>query len=411
MPIVYFIIAAIGLANAAWWRWADRRLTLQRHGRIWRSLLAAWALSQLLYLAYFVLAPNSARRVHPWIPMPFIAAVYIWNLIMLPASWIGIAIGTMALGIKRLAANGPSRLPTRQPGPQSRSDIVHSGVTRRQVLAAAAVAVPPIVTAMAVARAMPQLEQFRVRSIDLGIPGLPPNLNGLRLAHVSDIHVGRYTRQGVLQRVVEATNRLKAELVLFTGDLIDLSLEDLDRGIDTLKQIDPRHGLALIEGNHDLIENADEFDRRTKASGLPLLIDETMTVSLRGERIQLLGTRWGTAIGDRRRAGDLAFAQSIARLQRQRAPGAFPILLAHHPHAFDPAAAAGFPLTLSGHTHGGQLMVSDRIGFGPLFFRYWSGAYRKGTSQLVVSNGIGNWFPLRANAPAEIIQLTLNAVS
>jgi hypothetical protein len=81
--------------------------------------------------------------------------------------------------------------------------------------------------------------------------------------------------------------------------------------------------------------------------------------------------------------------------------------LAHHPHAFDAAAAAKIPLTLSGHTHGGQLMLSEQFGFGPAMFRYWSGLYRSGASQLVVSNGVGNWFPLRVNAPAEIIHITL----
>ena len=86
---------------------------------------------------------------------------------------------------------------------------------------------------------------------------------------------------------------------------------------------------------------------------------------------------------------------------------AFPILLAHHPHAFEPAAEAGIPLTLSGHTHGGQLILTKTVGFGPLMYRYWSGEYAKGDSRLVVSNGVGNWFPIRTNAPAEIVHITL----
>ncbi|HEY2107112.1 MAG TPA: hypothetical protein VGH29_15040, partial [Candidatus Binataceae bacterium] len=71
------------------------------------------------------------------------------------------------------------------------------------------------------------------------------------------------------------------------------------------------------------------------------------------------------------------------------------------------AAAASLPLTLSGHTHGGQLMWNERAGFGPALFRYWSGLYTRGASKLIVSNGVGNWFPLRTNAPAEIVHLTL----
>ena len=65
------------------------------------------------------------------------------------------------------------------------------------------------------------------------------------------------------------------------------------------------------------------------------------------------------------------------------------------------------PLTLSGHTHGGQLMLNERCGFGPALFRYWSGLYTRDDSKLIVSNGVGNWFPLRARAPAEIVHLTL----
>ncbi len=94
-----------------------------------------------------------------------------------------------------------------------------------------------------------------------------------------------------------------------------------------------------------------------------------------------------------------------------RDPAACPILLAHHPHAWD--YVSGIPLTISGHTHGGQLMLTDDIGFGPEIFRYWSGLYTQKAGKpaegdaLVVSNGTGNWFPLRVNAPAEIVHITL----
>ena len=100
-------------------------------------------------------------------------------------------------------------------------------------------------------------------------------------------------------------------------------------------------------------------------------------------------------------------AASMRELLAARNASAFPILLAHHPHAFDAAADAQLPLTLSGHTHGGQLMLNEQLGFGPAMFRYWSGLYERGASKLIVSNGVGNWFPLRLNAPAEVVHLTL----
>jgi hypothetical protein len=99
----------------------------------------------------------------------------------------------------------------------------------------------------------------------------------------------------------------------------------------------------------------------------------------------------------------------VAALKPAIDPDAFPILLAHHPHAFDAAAAAKIPLTISGHTHGGQIMLNERLGAGPVRFRYVSGLYQKGDSSLLVCNGIGNWFPLRINAPAELLHIQLQS--
>jgi len=95
---------------------------------------------------------------------------------------------------------------------------------------------------------------------------------------------------------------------------------------------------------------------------------------------------------------------------QHRQAEAFPVLLAHHPHAFDAAVKADLPLTLAGHTHGGQWMLDSQHGVGSALFRYWSGLYTRGRSQMIVSNGVGNWLPVRINAPAEIVHLTLRCV-
>ena len=95
----------------------------------------------------------------------------------------------------------------------------------------------------------------------------------------------------------------------------------------------------------------------------------------------------------------------------RRDPAAFGIHLIHHPHLWDHTTEV--PLTLAGHTHGGQLMVTKEIGFGPMMYRYWSGLYTRPATEttpmqaLVVSNGVGNWFPVRVEAPAEIVHITL----
>jgi hypothetical protein len=263
---------------------------------------------------------------------------------------------------------------------------------------------PPVFTVGLTGVAMYQLNQVRVRRFVLPIADLPGALDGMTIAQVSDMHVGRFTKGEVLEKTVRLVNDLRADLVLLTGDLINDALADLDTGLELARKMEARFGLAIIEGNHDLIENPREFETRVRASGISFLLDQSTIMNVREFPVQLLGLRWTRAYGEGR---DAAIGAEVRKLLEQRSAGAFPILLAHHPHAFDAAAAAEMPLTLSGHTHGGQLMLNEQLGFGPAMFRYWSGLYERGASKLIVSNGVGNWFPLRVNAPAEIVHLTL----
>jgi uncharacterized protein len=418
--LVLFLIfpIAIVLANIAWWRWADRRARLFRHPRAWRIAIAAFAILPLLFALIFLLVPPLGRQSH-LLPIPFMTTIYIWNILVLPAALLWIAGIHLAESRAKKRANlSPS------PGTPSFAEIARwkgrgeglsnaseqPTLTRRQALAAAAIAVPPLVTMGLASRAMAQMGSFRLRSIDVPISNLPPSLDGLTIAHVSDIHIGKFTRSGVLQQVIETTNQLRADLVIYAGDLIDLSLSDLPAGIDLINKLDSRFGLVMIEGNHDLVQDPDEFERATAAANLPVLFDQAKTLNVRGVPIQFLGIRWGKPDdGPRRYSNNEVIRDSVKQVLTLRDPGAFPILLGHHPHAFDSAIEAQIPLTLSGHTHGGQLMLTEQLGAGPVMFKYWSGLYQRGNSSLVVSNGVGNWFPLRVNAPAEIIHITLRA--
>jgi predicted MPP superfamily phosphohydrolase len=270
-------------------------------------------------------------------------------------------------------------------------------MTRREWIKAGVTLAPAVLTAGGAIFGERQLEQFRLRRLILPISGLPPSLDGLTIAHVSDVHVGHFTRGAVLERIVRTTNDLKADLVLMTGDLINLALRDLPVGIDLVRGLRGREGVFLCEGNHDLMEDPVKFRREVRRAGLPFLLEEGSSVAVHGTSIQVLGTAWSHT--------DVDHAESMERLRALRDPKAFHIVLAHHPHAFD--FADDFPLMLAGHTHGGQLMLTQDIGCGPWMFRYWSGEYRRPGRTLVVSNGVGNWFPVRINAPAEILHLTL----
>ena len=271
-----------------------------------------------------------------------------------------------------------------------------------------AAGLPFLVALIATAYASWQLDRFRIRRLKLTIPNLPSSLAGFTIVHLSDLHIGKLTRGKVLDDIVAATTQLQPDLILFTGDLINMSLEDLPVGLEKLREMKSRYGLFLCEGNHDLIEDPSRFEAEVRASGLHFLTNESAVFEVKGQKVRILGLRWGEELALADKNTGAAQASALHRLLAQSDPGEFTILLCHHPAAFDAAAAAGIPLTLAGHTHGGQLMLTRTRGFGPWLYRYWSGLYQKGASQLIVSNGVGNWFPLRIHAPAELIHLTLD---
>ncbi len=392
---ILVIIGLMIVLDVAWWV-ASLRLTKRKRWRVLASVFMAGQMAGLLSII------GGRWWNVDWLRQPpkaIIAAVIIWHFFGLALVFPVIIVRACAWLVRGLA-----RVVGVRRDPSVAAAASGNSLTRREFIGATAALAPPLFTVGLTGVALAQLNQFRVRRFTLSIPALPQALDGITLAHLSDIHVGRMTHGRVLREMVQTTNALRADLVLLTGDLINDSLADLSEGIALVKAMEGRYGLWTIEGNHDLIENGAEFERRVKAAGVPFLLNESAVVQVRGYPVQLFGLRWLRGDGLRR---DRVTAAWVRELMRQRQPEAFPLLLAHHPHAFDAAVAADLPLTLSGHTHGGQLMFDSKHGCGPALFRYWSGLYTRGRAQLIVSNGVGNWFPIRINAPAEIVHLTL----
>ncbi|QOV88243.1 metallophosphoesterase [Humisphaera borealis] len=427
MAAFWFIIAFMFAGNVGWWLWADRRLRPLPVAPLWRSLLGLFIGLQLAYLVFFFIAPSTARRAHYYVPQDALGVFYLWCLIVLPTTVLltllvnGGRWGFRILGGggkhagPRLPSGGPPREPKEGHGqeylpmpPEAQQSA--PSLSRRQLLAAATVAIPPLLVGTGVVYGRHSIYDLRVRRVDLAVPQLPYDLNGLTIAHLSDIHVGKFVDERYLRHVREMTNALHADLHLMTGDLIDLAISDLPGALDFVTSLDPKHGLLMCEGNHDLIEDGPAFYSGTRRRGVPLLLDGGKAVRLpgRSSAVRILGLRWGgTGAGS---PADEGFSRTVEQLTASKQPEEFPILLAHHPHAFDAAAAAGIPLTLAGHTHGGLLMLSERVGPAALMYRYFSGLYRKSDSHLFVSNGVGSWYPVRVNAQPEIVHFTLRSV-
>ena len=390
MGFIFTIIGLMVSLDLIWWIILAR--ATNHAGRIIISIFMAAMVVGLLVIIISRMSRGDWDRM---IPKSAVSAIFIWHFIGLGLlTLIGVLLIPILIGQKIISRKAPAKI--------ERAEMNHW--TRRDFLGFTGAILPPVFTFGLTGIAMAQLNNFRVRRFVLSIVDLPRELDGMTIAQVSDMHVGRFTKGEILEKTVEVVNEMRADLVLLTGDLINDALADLDTGLELARRMESRFGIAIIEGNHDLIENPTEFEARVKASRIPFLLDESTVVTVRGVPVQLLGLSWTRIYGKGR---DAAIATSVQRLLEQRVADAFPILMAHHPHAFDAAASAGLPLTLSGHTHGGQLMLNEQLGFGPALFRYWSGLYERGQSKLIVSNGVGNWYPLRVNAPAEIVHLTL----
>ena len=363
-----------------------------------RLTLAIFALAQIAGLMWLLTQRFSHTESTALFCKWAMAIVFIWHLIVLPL-FLLVAIALLPI----LTVTALARVARRRHQPSPAMGETSGELSRRQFLGVAWATAPPLLNLSLAAIAMRQLDQFRVRRFTLPIADLPHDLHGLTIAQISDMYVGRFTSGRILREIVRVVNHLRVDLILLTGDLINDTLADLAHALELVRSMQARFGVYLIEGNHDLVDNGGEFEHRVKHSGIPFLLDESTIVTIRGKPVQLLGLSWTRA----RKNRDAAIASSVHRLIKQRQPESFPILLAHHPHAFDAAAQASIPLTLSGHTHGGQLMLNEQCGFGPALFRYWSGLYTNCGSNLIVSNGVGNWFPLRVRAPAELVHLTL----
>jgi predicted MPP superfamily phosphohydrolase len=235
----------------------------------------------------------------------------------------------------------------------------------------------------------------------LVFPNLPPALNGLRIAHLSDVHAGIHMSEAKMQEIVKQTNALGADLIVQTGDMIDISQSFIPDYVRAFRDLHAPLGVVTCLGNHDRYTGEDAVVRGVKDAGQVFVKNGAHVIEHRGAALALVG------IDDPRnwRADD---PQDDDLMQALRvtppATEAFRILLAHRPGSFDGAAPRDIPLTLAGHIHGGQFYLPV-IGWSPgrLITKYVMGHFTQGASQLYVSRGIGVvGVPLRIFVPPEI---------
>jgi predicted MPP superfamily phosphohydrolase len=240
----------------------------------------------------------------------------------------------------------------------------------------------------------------RIRTHEIAIAGLPAAFDGYRIAQISDLHCGPFADGARIDRWVAEVNRLDADLVAVTGDLIASGSTFVPVVAASLGKLRGRDGVFACMGNHDYFTDGEEMAASLERAGLTLLRNRGVEVRRAGGRIYVAGVddTW-----TRRDDLDAALAA--------RPEGAPVLLLAHDPALFPVAAERGVALTLSGHTHGGQLGVpffAKRFNLARTITRFTTGLYQIGAATLYVTRGLGTTgMPIRLSVPAEIAVLTL----
>jgi hypothetical protein len=227
------------------------------------------------------------------------------------------------------------------------------------------------------------LRGARAHMVDISIPDLHEDLDGFRIAQVTDLHVGRSIGARYVAKVVALTKSLNPDIVVLTGDMVDGSVERLAGDVSSLRELAHRGRGYFVLGNHDCYSGPQAWTAHFRKLGFRVLLNEHALLEHRRARI-VIGGVLDPALEPGPRP-ELAAAD---------APSAdFRLLLAHRPNAAPAAARLGFDLQLSGHTHGGQFfpwtMVVRRV-HAP----HSHGLSREGRMWVYVSPGTGTWGPL-----------------
>lgn len=259
---------------------------------------------------------------------------------------------------------------------------------------------PAGLTATAALTLLAFVHRVRVVRRDVHISSLPEEFDGYRIVQISDLHCGPFASGRRVSGWVRRVNALEADAVAVTGDLIASGTAFVSVVANALGALTARDGVYAAMGNHDYFGDGEHMARALGDAGLSVLRNEGVEVERGGARIYVAGV-------DDTWTGRDDVDKALAR----RPEGMPTVLLAHDPVLFQEAAARGVDLTLSGHTHGGQLGVpffARRWNLARVITRFTTDLYREGRSALYVNRGLGTTgVPIRMLVDPEIAVLTL----
>ncbi len=241
-------------------------------------------------------------------------------------------------------------------------------------------------------------QSINVKEIGVCSPSWPSAFDGLRIGHVSDFHLGDLMPLDRALDAVAILDSQEPDFVVCTGDIVDLHVDGAFPLLKALAGINAPLGTALVLGNHDELDCARTLSAMAQEAGIQLLRDGSCQIHHNGSMLNVAGIDWAKTAKQCR-----SKVEAVCDTETH-------LLLSHNPKAFKAASELGIPLTLSGHTHGGQIAMPKRKGANlAIAHRYSAGVYELDDSRLFVTVGVGAWFPLRVNCPAEVAIVTAKA--
>src|SRR5262249_41352950 len=240
--------------------------------------------------------------------------------------------------------------------------------------------------------------RVRVRHTSFSVPGLPAELDGLKIAQISDVHVDIRTNGDKLQRYIDAVNSQSPDLIIFCGALVSSGTAYIDQAATALGRLRAKYGVFACLGDHDYFSDPEMVASRLEANGVTVLRDESRVIKAGGSEISLTGV---TNVYRKP-----AIPGRVQMLEQKRTHAGLDAFFTHQPSNWiiESAADAGYNLILAGHTHGGQIAfpLPGFILTGSSFeTHYVTGVFRRGNAWINICNGLGlTLAPIRYQAPA-----------
>ena len=285
---------------------------------------------------------------------------------------------------------------------KSRSHDDSVDISRRNFFKRTAVVVPAVVGVTGSVAAFQGNGELQLRKIQLALKDRPEVLKGYKIGQLSDVHIGPFIGMDKLKEMVDAIASEHPNRLVITGDLID-DLGYLDEVADYLdsRVQDFPDGIDYILGNHEYRVDVERVWKR---------LSQTKMHMYRNSHQQILGgPRPVYLVGMDYHFKDDVQEENVRLLDKAMKGmpnNAYPILLAHHPNFIPEAFRRHIPLTLSGHTHGGQINLWG-VNLVPVYKPYWKGLYEEQGLFAYVSRGSGHWFPVRLNCAREVTVFTV----